>query len=222
AWEHVARLVPPQQPQPPLAARSVVPAPVEDHALARRRQVGQVPLDVHLGLLPLRRCWKSDHPENAGTDAFGDGLDRPALAGTIPPLEHDADLQPLVTHPLLHLHQLHVQLLEFTLVSLALNPAPAGDSAAPPALSGLSHLKLLSGLDGLDASDLLPAVVLVATMNRPRMALAAAHALQVAHLREGPVLGLGREAFRRPMQERQLATQHGPAALGQGLDRVLQ
>ena len=54
------------------------------------------------------------------------------------------------------------------------------------------------------------------------MALAAAHALQVAHLREGPVLGLGEEAFRRPMQECQLATQQGAVALGQGLDRVLQ
>src|SRR5271157_2347756 len=60
------------------------------------------------------------------------------------------------------------------------------------------------------------------TIVRLRMPLAAAHALQVADLCEGSVLGLGEEAFRRPMQERQLPTQQGAATLGQGLEQVFQ
>jgi hypothetical protein len=39
-----------------------------------------VALDVHLRLLALGRCGQGDDAEDAGADAFGDGLDGAALA----------------------------------------------------------------------------------------------------------------------------------------------
>src|SRR5262249_6330753 len=51
--------------------------------------------------------------------ALGDRLDRAALARTVAPLEHDADLETLLLHPFLQLHELFVELLHLLRVVLA-------------------------------------------------------------------------------------------------------
>ncbi|MNC33952.1 hypothetical protein D3C75_823640 [compost metagenome] len=103
----------------PLDTGAVVPAAVEDHYLARGRQVAQVALHIHLGLFPLGRCRQRHHAEYSRADALGNGLDGTALAGAIAALEDNAHLQALGHHPFLQLHQFHMQLLEFLLVRLA-------------------------------------------------------------------------------------------------------
>ena len=77
----------------PLDAGAVVPAAVEDDHLAGRREVRHVALDVHLGLLPLGRRGQRHDPEHPGAHPLDDPLDRAALAGGVPALEHDADLR---------------------------------------------------------------------------------------------------------------------------------
>ena len=87
------------EPHHPLDAGAVVPTAVEDHDLAGGREVRQVALDVHLRLLALGRRRQRHDAEHARADPLGDRLDRAALAGGVPALEHDADLGPLcLTH----------------------------------------------------------------------------------------------------------------------------
>src|SRR5262249_28776486 len=102
-----------------LDAGTVVPAAVEDHHFARGGQVWQGALDVHLALLPLAWRGQRDHAEHARTQPLGDRLDAAPLAGAVAALEHHADLEPLVLHPLLELDQLDVELLERLVVVLA-------------------------------------------------------------------------------------------------------
>ena len=81
-----------------------------------------VRLEGHRGCNPGRRR-QGDDAKDARTDTFGDGLDRAALAGTIAPLENDADLQALVHHPLLNLDQLDMQPGQLSFVVLDLQLA---------------------------------------------------------------------------------------------------
>ena len=117
------------EPHDPLDAGAVVPAPIEDHDLARRREVRQIALDVHLALLPLGRRGQRDDPEHARTHPLGDGLDGAALPGAVAALEDDADLESLVLDPLLELDQLHVEPLELRRVRLALELLSRGHTA---------------------------------------------------------------------------------------------
>ena len=57
----------------------VVPAAVEDHDLAGGRDVLDVPLDVHLRLLPLGRGGQGHDPERPPAEPLGDSLDRAFL-----------------------------------------------------------------------------------------------------------------------------------------------
>src|SRR4051794_27588529 len=83
--------------------------------------MGQVALDVHLRLFAVGWRGQRDHAEHARTDAFGDRLNRPALAGAVAALEDDTDLQAFVDGPQLQLDQLAVQFLELLFVFLALH-----------------------------------------------------------------------------------------------------
>src|SRR6185369_8760500 len=103
-----------------LDAGAVVPAAVEDHDLARRREVGQVALDVHLALFAPGGRRGRDNAEHARAHALGDRLDRAALAGTVASLEDDADLESLVLDPFLKPDELDVQLRQLLGVGLAL------------------------------------------------------------------------------------------------------
>ncbi|MNG08061.1 hypothetical protein D3C84_913930 [compost metagenome] len=78
-----------------------------------------VALGVHLAFFPLGRRWQRHHAKHPRADAFADGLDGAALAGTVATFEDDADFQALGHHPLLQFDQLDVQGLERLLVLLA-------------------------------------------------------------------------------------------------------
>ena len=80
-------------------AGPIVPAAVEDHDLARRREMLDIALHVHLALLAVRRRWQRDDAEHPRADAFGDRLDGATLAGGVTPLEHDDDARALGLHP---------------------------------------------------------------------------------------------------------------------------
>jgi hypothetical protein len=103
----------------PLDAGAVVPATVEDHDLAGRREVRQVALDIHLGLLAVGRLRKRDDPEHARAHPLGDPFDDPALPGGVTAFEHDADLEPLAHDPLLEPNQLALEASQLLAVALA-------------------------------------------------------------------------------------------------------
>src|SRR6516164_6222521 len=105
-----------------LDAGPVVPAAVEDDDFAGRREVLEVALHVQLGLLPVRRGRQGHEAEHARAHPLRDGLNGPALARGVAPLEHDDHAQPLVDNPVLKPAQLGLQLPQFLLVLLALHP----------------------------------------------------------------------------------------------------
>ncbi|MNS24728.1 hypothetical protein D3C72_565830 [compost metagenome] len=86
-----------------------------------------IALEIELALLPLRGGRQRYDPEYPGADPLGDRLDGAPLAGTVTPLEDDADLEPLVHYPLLQLHQLHVQATQLLLVCLVAKGLGLGD-----------------------------------------------------------------------------------------------
>ena len=83
----------------------------------------QITLDVHLTL--FARGWRlqRDDAKDARTHALRNGLDCPTLPGPVASFENDADLEALVHDPLLDLHQLDMQPLQFLFVLLALELA---------------------------------------------------------------------------------------------------
>jgi hypothetical protein len=93
----------------PLHAGPVVPGPVEHDDLTRAGQVGHVPLEVPLALLPLARLLQRDHGRAARVEVLHEAFDRPALAGGIAALEHDHDLLPGFLDPVLKLDQLDLE-----------------------------------------------------------------------------------------------------------------
>ena len=106
----------------PLDAAAVVPGAVEDDDLARRRQVGDVALEVPLGPLALGRGGQGDDGRAARVQRLGDALDRAALARRVAALEDHHDLQALLLDPVLQPDQLELQLGQPRLVDLALDP----------------------------------------------------------------------------------------------------
>ncbi len=151
----------------PFDAGPVVPAPVEDDHLAGRREVRQVPLDVHLGLLALGRRRQRDHPEHPGADPLGDRLDGAALAGGVAALEHDADLGPGVLDPLLDGDQLAVQAPQLVLVLLALHLRDADDVVGDSSV----------GARGVSAGGGCPVRPVSTTFHVPAVVLVLAHQL---------------------------------------------
>jgi hypothetical protein len=89
--EEAAVLLLAAEPHHELHAGPVVPAAVEDHDLAGGGKVGQVALQVELGLLAVRRRRQGDLAEDARADALGDRPDGASLAGGVPSFEHDDD-----------------------------------------------------------------------------------------------------------------------------------
>ena len=75
----------------PLDAGAVVPGAVEDHDLTRRRQVGDVALEVPLGALPLGRRRQRDHAGVPRVHVLDDPLDGPALPGRVAALDDDEE-----------------------------------------------------------------------------------------------------------------------------------
>ena len=82
-----------------------------------------VALHEHLGLFAVGGRRQRHHAKDTRADAFGEGLDRAALAGRIPSLEHDDDPRTRGLHPVLQLAKLDLQLVQLFLVDLALHLA---------------------------------------------------------------------------------------------------
>ena len=100
---------------------AVVPAAVEDHDLARRRELRDVALDVHLRADPRVRGGQRDVLEDAGARPLRDPPDRAALAGGVHALEHDEDPGAGRLDPLLHRHELALEDPHLPLVLLPLH-----------------------------------------------------------------------------------------------------
>ena len=107
------------EPHDPLDPCPVVPGPIEQDDLAGCGEMGEVALDVQLALLPIRGRGQCDVLEHAGAAALHDAADHAALAGGVPPLEHDDHPRALGHRPRLQPRQLDLQLREFFLELLA-------------------------------------------------------------------------------------------------------
>src|SRR5690606_18234920 len=104
-----------------LDAGAVVPAAVEQHQLARRRQVRGIALEVplrHFALARLRQC---DDAHLARVQPLGDGVDHATLAGGVAALEQDHHPLAGVRQPVREVVQLELERLERLLVLLLLH-----------------------------------------------------------------------------------------------------
>ena len=104
-----------------LDAGAVVPAAVEDHDLAGRREPRDVALDVHLRADPRVRRRECDVLEDARARPLRDPPDRASLARGVHALEHDQHPGAGVLDPLLHRHELALQDPHVALVLLPLH-----------------------------------------------------------------------------------------------------
>ncbi len=95
-----------------LDARAVVPTAVEDDHLPSRREVGEVTLDIYLGLFPVGWCWQGDDAKHPRTDPLGDGADAAAFARGVATLEDDDDPLPGRLHPILHQAEFGLELAQ--------------------------------------------------------------------------------------------------------------
>ena len=103
-----------------LYAGPVVPASVKDHDFGSCWKMGQVSLDIHLGLFAFRWGRQRDHAERSWAYAVRDRLDHPSFSGSFSTLEDDADLFLFVPNPLLKLHKFDVQSRKLAVVVLFL------------------------------------------------------------------------------------------------------
>src|SRR6185503_5435497 len=120
----------------PLDAGAVVPRAVEEDHLAGRGQLGDVALEVPLGLLPIARGAEGDVVDHPRVGPFGDPTDRAALAGRIAALEEDDDFEALMDDPFLQPDQLDLQAAELLFVALLVEDLGVGHGDAPEAASG--------------------------------------------------------------------------------------
>ena len=101
-----------------LDAGAVVPTAVEEHDLAGRGQVRDVPLEVPLRALAFGGRTERDDACEPRVEPLHDPLDRAALAGGVAAFEDHDDAQTLVHDPLLHPHELDLQARELLLVAV--------------------------------------------------------------------------------------------------------
>src|SRR5262249_38956536 len=102
-------------------AGAVVPAAVEDHDLAARRELVNIALQKELALLAVGRRGQGADAEHPRAHLFSKSLDSATLAGGVAALEDDDHLQFLGLHPFLQMAELHLQLAQLLLIVLALH-----------------------------------------------------------------------------------------------------
>ena len=78
-----------------------------------------IALEIPLGLLLVGGGTQGHHPAAAGIERFGDALDRAALTGGVAPLEDHDQTEAGALDPVLHLHQLQLELGQFRFVEAA-------------------------------------------------------------------------------------------------------
>ncbi|MNZ62754.1 hypothetical protein D3C78_808840 [compost metagenome] len=79
-----------------------------------------VALEIELTLFFVSRRGQGNDPENAGTDALGDGFNGAAFSRAVTPFKHDAHLKALRDNPLLEFHQFNVEATQFFFIFLGL------------------------------------------------------------------------------------------------------
>ena len=111
--QELAILVLGAEPHYALYTAAVVPTPVEETDFASRRQLGDVTLKIPLSALAL--CWRAEchHAADAGVQALDNAFDGASLAGGVPALEEDDDLEAVQSNPFLQLDELELQMGEF-------------------------------------------------------------------------------------------------------------
>src|SRR5262245_60191109 len=125
---------------------AVVPAAVEEHDLARGREVRHIALEIPLGALAVVGGGQGGDATHARIEALGDALDDAALACGVAPLEQDHEPVPGVDDPVLELHQLALEAEQLAEVVEALGAALVRlpvrvDAAGDPVVD--LHLELL-------------------------------------------------------------------------------
>src|SRR6516162_5066689 len=104
-------------------AGPVIPATVKNDDFARCREVPDVTLHEHLGLLAIRRGGQSDDAKHPRARPFGKSLDRPALACGVASFEQDDDPLTRLLDPFLQPAKFYLKLLQLLLVNLSLHLA---------------------------------------------------------------------------------------------------
>src|SRR5262245_12844677 len=92
-----------------LYTSTIIPAAIEEDDLASSRQVRNVALEIPLRTLALIGCRQRRNPANARVQTLRYPFDRTSLAGRISAIEDHHQLEFLVDHPILELHQLALQ-----------------------------------------------------------------------------------------------------------------
>src|SRR5262249_39753474 len=88
---------------------AVVPAAIEEDHFTPGWQMRNIALEIPLPTLLLGGRAERDYAADARVEARGDALNDAALAGRIPALEDDDDLEALQAHPLLQLDEFELQ-----------------------------------------------------------------------------------------------------------------
>ncbi len=101
-----------------LDARAVVPAAIEEHDFARRRQVRYIALKIPLRPFAVVGRRQRHDSRHARIEPLRDALDHAALAGGVASLEQDQDLLSRSDHPVLQLHQFGLEPKQLTEVGL--------------------------------------------------------------------------------------------------------
>jgi hypothetical protein len=84
----------------PLHAGAVVPGPVIENDLARRRQVLHVALEIPLPAFEVGGLVERHHARLAGVQVLHEALDRAALAGRVAALEEHHEFLPRLRRPI--------------------------------------------------------------------------------------------------------------------------
>ena len=146
-----------------LDAGAVVPAAVEQHDLAGRRQMRHVALEVPLRALALGGRRQRDDAADARIEALRDALDDAALAGGIAPLEDHDDLELLVPTQSCSFTSSSLQPEQLAEIDLAIDSAgsgrlrrlrPAARSSRSSSISISSSSSKLSAISALMRSEL--------------------------------------------------------------------
>ena len=100
--------------------RAVIPTAVEKHDFAFVGQLPDIPLEVPLSTLIIRRLRQRHHTHRARIQMLGKSADRATLPGRIPSLDKNGDTLAIRLHPTLKPDQFNLQLPQLLLIQQCL------------------------------------------------------------------------------------------------------
>ena len=105
-----------------LHAGTVVPAAIKDHDFTGAGEMLHIALEIPLTFLLIGRRTQGHNTATAWVQRFGESLDRTTFASGIAAFKQHNHAKACGLHPVLHLHQLGLQLRQFFLVNLLAQP----------------------------------------------------------------------------------------------------